>query len=157
MKPLILALVLLPTLAQAEPIIASTVQGCVTLADLAGARWFAQGTMQIVAFDDDQAGCEPTIQYPVMDAYAFDEDRIGNTLTAWVNLFVLPACGRRQYDVELYGLGGVLLPLTMRSLVLDTGIDCVSGEGLTPEDPPRGVPEPGIVALLVMAAIWRLR
>lgn len=144
--------VLLGGTAAADPI-TTTLEGCVSVDDarLLSARWSAAGTFQAVAFDTAASGCAPTIDRPVHEAYLFDEDRQGNTLTAWLDLANLPACGRRQYDLHMYLDDGVLDPFGLKSLVVDTGVDCV-----TPEAMPRAgaqgsshrVPEPSRGSLL---------
>jgi hypothetical protein len=138
--------------------ISATLEGCVLVTDprLSEAVWFAEGTFQAVAFDDVMAGCGTTVAHPVADAFRFDEDRIHNRLTAWLNLSNLPACGRRQYDLHYYLDAGVLDPFGLKSLVVDTGIDCEIGPVPTP---PNGrVPEPPIVVLVMSGlAIVALR
>ena len=150
------ALCFMATPAAADPI-AINLEGCVSVTDprLGEAQWFAHGTFQAVAFDDDAAGCEPTIAHPVHGAYLFDEDRIGNTLTAWLNLDMLPSCGRRQYDLHYYLDAGILDPFGLKSLVIDTGIACPGGDPTPrvlspPVFPPavNPVPEPGTLSLL---------
>ena len=103
---------LLAASADASPIMA-TLDGCVTLTDprLKDASWFSVGTFQAVAFDDPTPGCDPTILSPVSDAFGFNENRVENTLLAWLNLENLPTCGRRQYDLHLYLDAGELDPL----------------------------------------------
>jgi hypothetical protein len=149
----VIGLALTPRPAAADPIMA-TLEGCVSVADvrLEGALWFATGTFQAVAFDDEEPGCAPTIAHPLLEGYIFDEDRIDNTLTAWLNLENLPHCGRRQYDVHYYLADGILDPLGLKSLVIDTGVPCsesdgslVSGETL--EGSPAAIAEPGALAL----------
>jgi hypothetical protein len=140
------------TTAGASPITA-TLDGCVKVDDLrlADAEWFAHGTFQAVAFDDWQAGCDTTILTPVHDVYVFDEDRTLDTLTARLNLAVLPTCGRRQYDLHYYLEEGVLDPFGLKSLVIDTGVDCPvvclvdCGNG-------HRVPEPGVFTLVALGA-----
>jgi hypothetical protein len=121
-----------------HPITAS-LEACVSSTDerLATAVWSAIGTFQAVAFDDPEAGCDPTIANPVLDAYDFDEDRLQNTLVAWLNMSNLPTCGRRQYDLHYYLEEGVLDPFGLKSLVIDTAVNCV-GNPLSPL--PAGVP-----------------
>lgn len=151
---LLVGLVLIPMRATAD-VITTTLDGCVSVTDsrLADAQWFAQGTFQAVAFDDDEAGCEMTIAHPVIDAYAFDEDRVENTLTAWLNLQNLPSCGRRQYDLHYYLDDGVLDPFGLKSLVIDTGVDCAADPVQGPPGPGEiaSVPEPATLALIVIS------
>jgi hypothetical protein len=140
-------------------LITTTLEGCVTLDDprLRDATWFSSGTFQAVAFDDPVAGCGTTIAIPVSDPYLFDEDRLADTLTAWLNLHNLPECGRRQYDLHLYLADGVLDPLGLKSLVIDTGVDCEEPPGPPPGPPPESVPEPAAVLLLLTGlAVARL-
>ena len=159
--------------AGAHPITAS-LEACVLSTDerLATAVWSAIGTFQAVAFDDPVAGCDPTIANPVLDAYEFDEDRLQNTLVAWLNMSNLPTCGRRQYDLHFYLEEGVLDPMGLKSLVIDTGVNCI-GDPLSPgplgvpEVPGPGsptlhslpvpVPEPAGLVLLVGGIGWALR
>lgn len=159
MNLLLLAVVALLLLAASPahtaPII-STLDGCVTLTDprLAEAAWSATGTFQAVAFDDALAGCDTTIETPISDAFLFDEDRWANTLKATLNLNNVPVCGRRQYDLHFYLDAGVLDPFGLKSLVIDTGIDC--GHAPPPVEPPPSVPEPGALLLFSLGAIaWR--
>ena len=155
--------------AGAHPITAS-LEACVLSTDerLATAVWSAIGTFQAVAFDDPVAGCDPTIADPVLDAYEFDEDRLQNTLVAWLNMSNLPTCGRRQYDLHFYLEEGVLDPMGLKSLVIDTGVNCI-GEPVSPgplgipgpgsptqHSVPVPVPEPSGLVLLVGAIGWAL-
>jgi hypothetical protein len=159
--------------AGAHPITAS-LEACVLSTDerLATAVWSAIGTFQAVAFDDPVAGCDPTIANPVLDAYEFDEDRLQNTLVAWLNMSNLPTCGRRQYDLHYYLEEGVLDPMGLKSLVIDTGVNCLDDPlspgplGVTgvpgPGSPtlhsvPVPVPEPAGLVLLVGGIGWALR
>jgi hypothetical protein len=142
--------------------VAATLEGCVLVSDLRlpDARWFSPGTFQAVAFDDPKSGCAPTITLPVLGAYEFDENRVENTLAAWLDLDDLPTCGRRQYDVQLYLEDGVLDPMGLRSLVIDTGVDCEddgTGALTVLEKPPAPanvphVPEPATLVLVTTAA-----
>jgi hypothetical protein len=146
--------------AGAHPITAS-LEGCVLSTDerLAEAVWFATGTFQAVAFDDPDAGCAMTITRPVLDAYEFEEDRLGNTLTAWLNMANLPACGRRQYDLHYYLAEGILDPMGLKSLVIDTGVDCIAFS-MAPIAPParvESVPEPASLVLLAGGLGWAIR
>ena len=147
----------LATPASAHPITA-TVEGCVSSTDerLADAVWFAIGTFQAVAFDDPVAGCEMTIAQPVLDAYEFEEDRLGDTLKAWLNMDNLPTCGRRQYDLHYYLAEGILDPMGLKSLVIDTGVDCVA-HPIAPPAPLESVPEPASLVLLAGGLGWALR
>ena len=147
----------LATPASAHPITA-TLEGCVLSTDerLAEAVWFATGTFQAVAFDDPVAGCEMTIAQPVLDAYEFEEDRLGDTLTAWLNMANLPTCGRRQYDLHYYLAEGILDPMGLKSLVIDTGVDCVF-YSITPPAPLESVPEPASLVLLAGGLAWAIR
>lgn len=154
---LIIGLGLVPRPALAGPIMA-TLEGCVSVSDvrLEDASWFASGTFQAVAFDDDEPGCEPTIEHPLLEGYIFDEDRIDNTLTAWLNLENLPHCGRRQYDVHYYLAEGILDPLGLKSLVIDTGVPCAESAAAllgeeTLRNSPAKIPEPGTLVLLTGA------
>jgi hypothetical protein len=169
MALIVLAGLAWPTTAAGE-MITTTLEGCVAVTDarLADARWFANGTFRAVAFDDDTAGCDPTIADQIQGAYLFDEDRIANTLEAWLNLDNLPRCGRRQYDLHLYLDNGVLDPMGLKSLVIDTGIDCpqpFDGSGLAPDaasdaaPTPAAVPEPGTLGLVAVGAsyLWSRR
>jgi hypothetical protein len=154
------------TPAGAHPITAS-LEGCVLSNDerLATAVWSAIGTFQAVAFDDPVAGCDPTIANPVLDTYEFDEDRLQNTLMAWLNMSNLPTCGRRQYDLHYYLEEGVLDPLGLKSLVIDTGVNCLDdplSPGPAPGSPfqplvPVPVSEPAGLVLLVGGLGWALR
>jgi hypothetical protein len=122
--------------------ISTTLEGCVAVTDprLTNALWSAEGTFQAVAFDDELAGCGTTIKHPVIEPYWFDENRPANTLRAWLRLENLPTCGRRQYDLHYYLEGGLLDPMGLKSLVIDTGVDC-DGDDPPPDDPPP-LPEP---------------
>ena len=148
--------------ANAHPITAS-LEGCVLLTDerLAEAVWFATGTFQAVAFDDPAAGCDMTITQPVLDAYEFEEDRLGNTLKASLNMANLPTCGRRQYDVHYYLAEGILDPMGLKSLVIDTGVDCfaLSIVPIVPIVSARleSVPEPANLVLLAVGLGWASR
>jgi hypothetical protein len=160
--------------AGAHPITA-TLEACVLSTDerLATAVWSAIGTFQAVAFDDPVAGCDPTIAHPVLDAYEFDEDRLQNTLVAWLNMSNLPTCGRRQYDLHYYLEEGVLDPMGLKSLVIDTGVNCLDNPlspgplgvpgvpgGAGPGSPTQHsvpVPEPAGLVLLVGGIGWALR
>lgn len=152
--------VLFATQLQASPI-TSTLDGCVHVTDtrLAEASWFANGTFQAVAFDDAVAGCDATISLPVFDVFVFDEDRGADTLRAQLNLLNLPTCGRRQYDLHFYLADGALDPHGLRSLVIDTGVDCATQ---TPPAPtpvlPRPVPEPPVWLLgAASVCLWAMR
>ena len=141
----------------AHPITA-TLEGCVVVTDprLAEALWTATGTFQAVAFDDPFAGCDTTIAHPVLDPYLFDENRFNNTLKAWIDLSKLPSCGRRQYDLHYYLGYGVLDPDGLKSLVIDTGIDCITFSQM-PDDSDNHVPEPSILPLMAcgfVAVFW---
>jgi hypothetical protein len=156
-KGLSLLVALLFTLTLARPAsadwITTTLDGCVSLDDirLVDAKWFAEYTFQAVAFDDDEAGCATTIQHPVLDVYEFVDDRDNNTLLAFLDLEKLPTCGRRQYDLHLYFEGGVLDPMGLKSLVIDTGVDCFVRP--PPDTPPNGVPEPAALLLLFVGLL----
>jgi hypothetical protein len=148
-----LALVAAPT--SAHPITAA-LEGCVVVTDarLAEALWTATGTFQAVAFDDPFAGCDTTIAHPVQDAFLFDENRFDNTLKAWLDLSKLPSCGRRQYDLHHYLGYDVLDPDGLKSLVIDTGVDCIT---FSQEPPDNHVPEPSSFALVAcgfVAVFW---
>jgi hypothetical protein len=157
--------------AAAGETIRTTLEGCVSVTDprLSQAEWFANGTFRAVAFDDAVAGCDPTIAHPILDAYVFDENRLANTLGAWLNLDNLPRCGRRQYDLHMYLADGVLDPMGLKSLVIDTGIDCDQATGFEPgfepgfdirQPLPSAVPEPGTLTVLglgVAHVLWLRR
>ena len=149
----------LATPASAHPITAS-LEGCVLSTDerLAAAVWFAIGTFQAVAFDDPAAGCEMTITQPVLDAYEFEEDRLANTLEASLNMANLPTCGRRQYDLHYYLAEGILDPMGLKSLVIDTGVDCFA-LSIVPIVSARleSVPEPASLVLLAGGLGWAIR
>jgi hypothetical protein len=127
--------------------IAATLEGCVLVTDprLAEALWSATGTFQAVAFDDPFPGCETTIDQPVVDPFHFAEDRATNTLKAWIDLSKLPTCGRRQYDVHYYLDFDILDPTGLKSLVIDTGVECIEFS----RQPPDDVPEPSALAMMV--------
>jgi hypothetical protein len=150
----------LATPASAHPITAS-LEGCVLSTDerLAAAVWFAIGTFQAVAFDDPAAGCEMTITQPVLDAYEFEEDRLANTLKASLNMANLPTCGRRQYDLHYYLAEGILDPMGLKSLVIDTGVDCFALSIVPIVAPARleSVPEPASLVLLAGGLGWAIR
>jgi hypothetical protein len=145
--------------------ITTTLEGCVLTTDprLAEAMWSAPGSFQAVAFDDEMAGCGSTIRSSVDDPYWFDENRAENTLKAWLNLENLPTCGRRQYDLHYYLDAGLLDPMGLKSLVVDTGVDCYDRNLLPQHTPPAqeptpSVPEPGGLWLWMYAvgyAAWR--
>lgn len=131
--------------------IAATLEGCVLVTDprLVEALWSASGTFQAVAFDDPFAGCDMTIAHPVVDPFHFDENREANTLKAWIDLSRLPSCGRRQYDLHYYLSFGELDPFGLKSLVIDTGIDCIEFS----RHPPHHVPEPSGLALVMCGIV----
>ncbi len=146
--------------------ITSTLDACVMVDDsrLAQAVWFAPGTFQAVAFDDPIPGCDPTIFTQIRDAYIFDENRLEDTLLARLNLDNLPTCGRRQYDLHLYLSEGMLDPMGLKSLVIDTGVACGqagAGGGASlgsTLNTPVAVPEPGALLLTAGALVFgRLR
>jgi hypothetical protein len=146
---LVFSLIAVP--AFASPI-SATLEGCVLVTDprLAEALWEASGTFQAVAFDDPFAGCETTIDTRVRDPFIFDENRVENTLKAWIDMSNLPTCGRRQYDLHYYLDFGELDPMGLKSLVVDTGVDCITFS----RQPPNGVvPEPPAVALLLTGLV----
>jgi hypothetical protein len=147
----------LATPASAHPITAS-LEGCVSSTDerLAEAVWFAIATFQAVAFDDPDAGCDMTITRPVLDAYEFEEDRLNNTLKAWLNMSNLPTCGRRQYDLHYYLEEGILDPMGLKSLVIDTGVDCFA-HSIGSSAHLESVPEPVNLVLLAGGLGWALR
>jgi hypothetical protein len=128
--------------------ITATLEGCVLVTDplLAEALWSASGTFQAVAFDDPFPGCDTTIAHPVIDPFHFDEDRTNNTLKAWIDLSKLPSCGRRQYDLHYYLDFGQLDPMGLRSLVIDTGVECVE---FSRQPPNHHVPESSTFGLLI--------
>ncbi len=155
----VFAFVLIATPAFATPITA-TLDGCVMADDprLGQATWFAPG-FQAVAFDDPTPGCEPTIYSPISDAYIFDENRVENTLLARLNLDNLPTCGRRQYDLDLYLEDGLLDPMGLRSLVIDTGVACgqEGGSFLSSTVEMVPTPEPGTLLLVTTGTLGLLR
>jgi hypothetical protein len=138
----------------AEPIMA-TLDGCVHVSDprLATARWSAIGTFSTAAFRDDRAGCAPTIEQG-MSGFDFDEDRLANTLTAWIRPSSLPICGRVQYDAQVW-MDGVPVDGTLKALVVDSGVDC--GPGLLPTPELPNVSEPWTLGLLAMGVYWNRR
>lgn len=146
------------THAAAAPITAS-LEGCVAVGDsrLGDAVWFAHGTFQAVAFDDWQAGCGITILVPVHNVFVFDDDRALNTLTARLDMNSLPTCGRRQYDVHYYLEDGQLDPLGLKSLVIDTGVDCVVTCLVNCGVAGQTVPEPGMTAVLTLGLVYACR
>lgn len=152
--------------AAADPI-AATLEGCVDVTDprLAEASWFAYGTYQAVAFDDDAPGCEATIARQVHDTYTFVDEGEGDlrSLLARLTGENLPTCGRRQYDVHFYLAGGLLDPFGLKSLVIDTGIWCTGAVvdlSTEPRDPGGPVREPplGVLVLVTIgASLFMLR
>lgn len=168
----VLACVTLPWSARAaaDPmLVQASSEGCIGLADFAGADWLAVGSLQAVAFHDPQPGCAPTIKNAIRpgDFFEYDDDRLAGTIRALVRPDVIPRCGRVQIDVERYVAPGMLDPLSLRSLVIDTGVECPPGVGVPPPTPPHqefrvAVPEPSLVAilafgLLVAALVARAR
>jgi hypothetical protein len=133
--------------------IAATLEGCVLVTDprLAEALWFATGTFQAVAFDDPFPGCDTTIAHPVFEPFDFDEDRENNTLKAWIDLSKLPSCGRRQYDVHYYLDFGQLDPMGLRSLVIDTGVECIE---FSRQPPNNHVPEASTLAMMLCGLVF---
>jgi hypothetical protein len=133
--------------------ITATLEGCVLVTDprLAEALWFATGTFQAVAFDDPFPGCDTTIAHPVLEPFHFDEDRENNTLKAWIDLAKLPSCGRRQYDLHYYLDFGQLDPMGLRSLVIDTGVECIE---FSRQPPDNHVPEPSTLATMLGGLIF---
>jgi hypothetical protein len=117
----------------------------------------------MVAFWDPTAGCDPTIAIPiVLHEWIPNFDGTGGLMTvAHPELF--PTCGRIQFDAHSYlGLTGLLDPMGLVSLVVNTGIDCRTdpfagggddkngGGGNEPQGPPPGVPEPPGVWLVTL-------
>jgi hypothetical protein len=146
-------LVLVVVLCSVAPATAApmaTLQGCVSSLAPNQAQWQAPEHFQMVAFWDPIAGCDPTIAKPiVLHEWLENFDGSGGLKTiARPELF--PTCGRIQFDAHSYiGLTGQLDPMGLVSLVFNTGIDCLSLDGLGGAGgsggggnlPPPGVPQ----------------
>jgi hypothetical protein len=150
-----LLLTFLPAPLMALPITAS-VEGCVSTLASGEATWSSAEHFIFVSFWDPFAGCDPTIAHPGI-YYTFEEnfDGMGGLRTEAAPQ-TFPTCGRIQFDAQEYiDTPDGWLPLgQLKSLVFNTGIDCVSGRD--PDDPPGDpsfrVPEPGTWMLFGLGA-----